>query len=149
MIWLICAPSVFCINFDWIFLVKQYLLYKKQKALVLIWVDRSRWKTGVSTHYLNTLLIYTVNILCLISAFKKEQTNRVILKKIIYNYYKSFNLESFLLEAELRNHLEKEKLSSDKNQEFLMHLFLAVLNKHTVLNKNPFEVTMNSLIRTF
>ena len=90
-----------------------------------------------------------MNIHCLISAFKKEQTNRVILKKIIYNYYKSFNLESFLLEAELRNHLEKEKLFSDKNQEFLMHLFLAVLNKHTVLNKNPFEVTMNSLIRTF
>ena len=55
-----------------------------------------------------------MNIHCLISAFKKEQTNRVILKKIIYNYYKSFNLESFLLEAELRNHLEKEKLSSDK-----------------------------------
>lgn len=114
MIWLICAPSVFCINFDWIFLVKQYLLYKKQKALVLIWVDGSRWKRGASIHYLNTLLIYTVNIHCLISAFKKEQTNRVILKKIIYNYYKSFNLESFLLEAELRNHLEKEKLSSDK-----------------------------------
>lgn len=114
MIWLICAPSVFCINFDWIFLVKQYLLYKKQKALVLIWVDRSRWKRGVSIHNLNTLLIYTVNIHCLISAFKKEQTNRVILKKIIYNYYEKFNLESFLLEFELRNHLEKEKLSSDK-----------------------------------
>ena len=55
-----------------------------------------------------------MNIHCLISAFKKEQTNRVILKKIIYNYYEKFNLESFLLEFELRNHLEKEKLSSDK-----------------------------------
>ena len=94
--------------------ISKYLLYKKQKALVLIWVDRSRWKRGVSIHYLNTLLIYTVNIHCLISAFKKEQTNRVILKKIIYNYYEKFNLESFLLEFELRNHLEKEKLSSDK-----------------------------------
>ena len=65
----------------------------------------------------------------LISTFKKTQTTRLLLKKVIYKDFKYFNKTVFLEDVKLKNSTLKIN-DSTENYEFLSCKSHSVVNKH-------------------